>query len=87
MEWLNTTLDTFLVKINFITTQANPCLYTLHNHSACTNSNARPYDPKLHQLFMHTLTDRKPLIILSVYVDNLLVVGMPADIKMVKEQL
>jgi hypothetical protein len=59
----------------------------LHNHSANSNSDARPYDPKLHQTFVHTLANGKPWVILSVYVNDLLVTGMPADVEAVKKQL
>jgi hypothetical protein len=86
LAW-NRTLDAFLIKIGFVAAQADPCLYTLHNHGASSDSDAGPYNPELHRLFVHTPIDGKPLVFLSVYVDDLLVVGMSVDVEVVKEHL
>ncbi|ELR22025.1 RNA-dependent DNA polymerase, putative [Acanthamoeba castellanii str. Neff] len=86
LTW-NHTLDSFLIKISFTTATTNLCLYTLHNHSAVSNSKDIIYKPDLHCIFVQSTIIIKPLVILSVYVDDLLIVSLPNDVDTVKDLL
>jgi hypothetical protein len=86
LAW-NCTLDTFLVQIGFAAASADLCLYALHNHCASSDGDQGPYDPELHRTFIHSSSSGRPLVILSVYVNNLLIVGSPIDVDAIKKQL
>jgi histone deacetylase 1/2 len=86
LAW-NCTLDAFLVQIGFAVASADLCLYALHNHCASSDGDQGPYDPELHRTFIHSSSGGRPLVILSVYVDDLLIVGSPVDVDAVKKQL
>jgi hypothetical protein len=86
LAW-NCTLDSFLVMIGFIAVSADLCLYALHNHCATNDSDEGPYDPELHHIFMHSSLDGKLIVLLSVYVDDLLIIGLPDNVERVKKQL
>ncbi len=85
LAW-NRTLNSFLISIGFVATHADPCLYTVHDHGARDDGDTASYDPELHRVFMHS-SSSKPTVILSVYVDDLLIVGALADVKTVKSKL
>jgi histone deacetylase 1/2 len=86
LAW-NCTLNAFLIQISFTVASVDPCLYTLHNHCASSDSDQGPYDPELHCTFIHSSSGGRLLVILSVYVDDLLIVGLPVDVDAIKKQL
>ncbi len=86
LAW-NHTLDAFLVQTSFTAASMDPCLYALHNHCASSDGNQGPYDPELHRTFVHSSSGGRPLVILSIYVNNLLIIGSPVDVNAIKKQL
>jgi histone deacetylase 1/2 len=86
LAW-NCTLNAFLVQIGFAAASTDPCLYALHNHCASSDGNQGPYDPELHRTFIHSSSGGRPLIILSVYIDDLLIISSPVDVDAIKKQL
>jgi hypothetical protein len=83
----NHTLNAFLIQISFAAASADLCLYTLHNHCASSDGDQGPYNPELHRTFIHSSSSGRPLIILSVYINDLLIVGSPINVNAVKKQL
>jgi len=83
----NQTLDAFLTEIGFSAASTDPCLYTLHNHSAMTEGDQSMYNPELHTIFINSDATSTPQVILSVYVDDLLIIRLPSNVETVKEQL
>ena len=60
---------------------------SLHNHSATTEGDQSMYNPELHTIFINSDATSTPQVILSVYVDDLLIIRLPSNVETVKEQL
>jgi hypothetical protein len=78
LAW-NCTLNAFLLNLSFTATTADPCIYSYHHH------NADPYDTQLHWTYL--LNNNQHQIFLSVYINDLLIIGHINNINFIKQKL
>jgi len=80
LAW-NHTLNQYLLDLGFESTPANPCVYHYHESSKCNKA----YENEMHSTFRLNTTDRT--VILSIYFDDLILIGHLNNIKLLKKKL
>jgi len=80
LAW-NCTLNQYLLDLGFKSTPAHPCVYCYHESS----KRSKAYKNEMHSTFCLNTTNCT--VILSVYIDDLILIGHLNDIKLLKKRL